>query len=166
MPPCLTPSALFNPARHAHRCRCMPGHAVRELLDFPFGWLSDLPEAIRFPVWVAGAPVPIVFDTTPQTSDAPVLATHIVFERDELRALAAGVQADRVWHREFLGFCFEKWRRPSFRVGLLDALAGATADDEQPAWSVERVLRRLQASLDATERGTHALPSLAWSVAA
>jgi hypothetical protein len=74
----------------------------------------------------------------------------ITFDRDELRALVLGVEADRIWHREFLGFCFEKWRAPAFRVSVEQALGGANRDCEV-AWSCARFLRRLQAQLSAVE---------------
>jgi hypothetical protein len=127
--------------------------AARSLLDFPARWLPDLPEPISLSLLVAGAPVPVVFAfatiatiaTTPHSEDAAVLAATIRYDRDELRALVLGVEADRIWHREFLGFCFEKWRRPTFRLSLTEALAGANPDHEQPAWSLERILYRLQA---------------------
>jgi hypothetical protein len=119
--------------------------AARALLDFPARWLPDLPEPISISLLVAGAPVPVVLATTPHSEEAAVLAATIRYERDELRALVLGVEADRIWHREFLGFCFEKWRRPTFRLSLTEALGGANPDHEQPAWSLERILHRLQA---------------------
>jgi hypothetical protein len=143
--------------------------AARALLDFPARWLSDLPEPIGIPLLVAGAPVPVVFMTTPHAEEASVLAATIRYDRDELRALVLGVEADRIWHREFLGFCFEKWRRPAYRLSLSEALGGANPDHEQPAWSLERILHRLQARqvhIDGFELSAVSRPLRGLSVAA
>jgi hypothetical protein len=84
------------------------------------------------------------------TTDTHAARAIITFDRDELRALVLGVEADRIWHREFLGFCFEKWRAPAFRVSSEAALGGANPDP-QIAWSSASFLRRLQARLTAVE---------------
>jgi hypothetical protein len=84
------------------------------------------------------------------THHAHAARAIIAFDRDELRALVLGVEADRIWHREFLGFCFEKWRAPTFRLSVEQALGGANRDC-QAAWSSARFLRRLQAQLSAVE---------------
>jgi hypothetical protein len=83
-------------------------------------------------------------------TDTRAARAIITFDRDELRALVLGVEADRIWHREFLGFCFEKWRAPAFRVSSETALGGANPDP-QIAWSTASFLRRLQARLTAVE---------------
>lgn len=117
-----------------------------ELLNFPARLLVDLPEPVTLRLQVAGAPVPVYFATYPLALDPPVLADSITFDRAELCALLSGVQADRVWHADFLGFCFEKWRSPGFRVTEVETLAGANPDSTSN-WTLERVLRRLQAEL-------------------
>jgi len=168
---------------------------VRSLMQFPARWLVDLPEPIRVRLEVAGAPVPIAFaagaasaaiDDRPSSSrasqtrsslsgsspagsfteEAPVLAASICYTADEVRALVLGIEADRIWHREFLGFCFEKWRKPSFRVSIVEALDGANPDYEQPAWSFERILRRLQARITGVEVVATAQPLAGMLVAA
>ena len=166
MPSPLPVPSMLMPPRDGSRHE---SSALQALLDFPCLWLPDLPEPICLRLLVAGAPVPVVFDTSARGEELPVLATRITFERDELRALVVGVEADRIWHREFLGFCFEKWRKPSFRLGLAEALAGATPDREQAPWSVARVLRRLQASTASFDRHEPAVRVSAlnnWSAAA
>ena len=145
-------AGVLIPPREPGRSPSMSLAAVRELLEFPCQWLADLPEPFSVRLIVAGAPVPIVFELAVRAAEVPVLATRIVFDREEVRALAIGVQADRIWHREFLGFCFEKWRKPAFRVGLSEALDGAMPDLAQPPWALARILARLQASIEAPER--------------
>jgi hypothetical protein len=108
--------------------------------------LADLPQPIALHLDVAGSPLPVVFVTCSLSTHA---STAIVFDRDELRALVLGVEADRIWHREFLGFCFEKWRDSSFRLSEEIALAGANPDEAR--WSTSRMLSRLQARITDVE---------------
>jgi hypothetical protein len=141
---------------------------MRSLLEFPGRWLIDLPEPVVLHLRVAGAPVPVSFVThaTASCGEAPVLAASISYLPDELHALVLGVEADRIWHREFLGFCFEKWRRPTFRLSVAEALDGANPDHEQPAWSCERILQRLQARVAGFEIVAQARPLPGLRVAA
>jgi hypothetical protein len=143
------PGPGVQQARHAQHSQAPQTSTaqMRSLLEFPGRWLIDLPEPIVLHLRVAGAPVPVSFVTraSERWAEAPVLAASISYLPDELHALVLGVEADRIWHREFLGFCFEKWRRPAFRLSVAEALADANPDHEQPAWSCERILQRLQA---------------------
>jgi hypothetical protein len=131
-----------------------------ELLGFPAGLLSDLPEPMLLRLHVAGAPVPVYLATYPLALDPPVLADRVMFDRSELRALLQGVEADRIWHADFLGYCFEKWRSPGFHLSAEDALSGVNtvntvnsvdAEGEARGWTLARVLRRLQAQLISVE---------------
>jgi hypothetical protein len=123
-----------------------PDPSLAELLDFPARLALDLPEPVLLRLQVAGAPVPVEIATYPAALEPPVLADRITFDREEVRALVLGVEADRIWHADFLGMCFEKWRSPGFHLRAADALAGANPDDDR-AWSLERVLRRLGATV-------------------
>ena len=159
-------SSVLIPPREPSFFPPVAAGAARELLDFPCQWLADLPEPFSLRLIVSGAPVPVVFEFAARAADLPVLATRIVFDRDEVRALAIGVQADRVWHREFLGFCFEKWRKPGFRVGVSEALDGAMPDYERPPWSLARVLSRLHAGIEVPQRSQRAASLHGWPAAA
>jgi hypothetical protein len=136
---------------------------VRALLDLPALVLAELPEPIVLHVHVPGAPGSVLLTTrsipnSDASTDSRAGRAIITFDRDELRALVLGVEADRIWHREFLGFCFEKWRAPAFRVSSEAALGGANPDP-QIAWSSASFLRRLQARLTAVECVEDALAS-------
>jgi hypothetical protein len=127
--------------------------AVREL---PAQWLSTLPESIQLWLDVPGAPAQVCLFSGEHDPDAPehVLADTIVFDGAELNALVCAVEADRIWHGDFLGLCFEKWRQPQHRVEAQALLAGANPENGESAiWSVERVLRRLGARLQHVEFG-------------
>jgi hypothetical protein len=147
---------------------CAADPWARALLDLPALLLTELPEPIVLHLHVPGAPGSVLFTTCtvhhPDSRSEHAHAKHeagvstdsraaravITFDRDEMRALVLGVEADRIWHREFLGFCFEKWRAPLFRVSSEAALGGANSD-QQSAWSSARFLRRLQARLTRVE---------------
>jgi hypothetical protein len=133
-----------NIRRHADQTQ------LRQLLELPARWLADLPEPLTLHLSVSGAPAAVRFCTDARTESAPVLADHITFEQSELIALVRGAEADRIWHGEFLGMCFEKWRRPTFRVGMQEALCGANPD-ERVNWTVARWLTRLQVQIERIE---------------
>jgi hypothetical protein len=114
------------------------------VLSLPARLVPGLPVPLTLRLRVPGAPVPVCIwtGTAAAGARAPVLADTIVFDGAELAALAVAAEADRVWHPEFLGLCFEKWRRPDTRVSEAELLAGANPDPEV-SWSLERLLRRL-----------------------
>jgi hypothetical protein len=137
--PNLTSIAVRNTVAHP------ASSAFAELGGLAARLLPDLPEAIALRLDVPGAPVPVWIHSGAATqSEMRALAERIEFDGREFAALVAGVEADRVWHRELLGFCFEKWRNPSFRLTTAVALAGVNPD-ERVEWSLERLLMRLQA---------------------
>ena len=120
-----------------------------EIQSLPARCVPALPLPVTLWLDVPGAPVPICFSTAAQESTQPYpgLAPVIVFDRDELRAIVAGAEQDRMWRKELLALCFEKWRRPALRVALPDTLAGAVPSDDVSAWSLQRVLDRVGATL-------------------
>ena len=136
--------------------------------ELPAQLLAGMPETIRLWLDVPGAPTQVCFFTGPRDShaEAHVLADTIVFDGEELNAIVCAAEADRMWHRDFLGLCFEQWRQPEFRVDAASALSGANGANPDAGqaiteqWSVERVLRRLGASLQLVEFGAapHAQP--------
>lgn len=120
---------------------------VNEIRELPARLVPNLPLGVTLWLRVPGAPVPVCFTTAVASGEPqPVLGSHVVFDRDEIAALVVGVEADRVWCRELLGMCFDKWRRPALRIVAADTLAGALPDATE-TWSLECVLRRLGATL-------------------
>jgi len=63
------------------------------------------------------------------------------FDGDEWRALVTATEADRVWPGDFVDLCRRKGGEPTYRVGLVDALAGGQPDPAE-RWGVSRVLSR------------------------
>lgn len=142
------------------------GDYLREIEQLPARLLPCLPLPLTLWLDVPGAPVPVCLTTAVAEGAAePVLGPRVVFDRDEVAALVIGAEADRVWRRELLGMCFDKWRRPALRIVAADALAGALPDASE-VWSVERVLRRLGATVVRVELADDAPPRHSIPVAA
>jgi hypothetical protein len=101
---------------------------------------------------VPGSPVPVVLWTGQQQrrESAPVLADIVVFDGAELDAIVTACEADRLWHSDFLGLCFEKWRTPNVPVRAAELLAGANAEPDA-GWSLGRVLTRLGIEVETIE---------------
>jgi len=141
----------------------------KPLLDLPAELVPDLPLPVTLWLAIEGAPARVLL-TTRSCEDAAIerpehsLADVIVFDREEFRALISAAEADRIWRKDLLGMCFDKWRRPDHRLTAADALAGANPDPQH--WSLERVLERLGATLERLELGDEATPELALSAAA
>ena len=110
-----------------------------ELLSFPVRELKGLPVAVRIDLQVSGIHHAIVW--TSELLDAP--AEGLVFDGDEVRAIAIGVETERLWPADLKGFCLRKLHDPSFRVTQGAALDGAQ-QSVGPAWALERVLRWLE----------------------
>jgi hypothetical protein len=134
-----------------------------ELEAFQASLLPDLPEPVTLWLRIEGAPVPVQLSNGVLTNAQDTLADAIVFDGEELRALVAGIEADRIWRKELLALCFDKWRRPEYRLTLRDALAGANPDPQ--GWSLARVLARVGATLEHIEHGCDERRP-AWSAAA
>lgn len=125
-----------------------------ELLALPARLVPDLPLTVTLCLAIEGAPTQVQLTTQSCASAGHSLADVIVFDREELRALFSAVQADRMWRKELLGVCFEKWRKPEHRLTLEHALAGANPDEQD--WPLSRVLARLGATLESIEYGEDA----------
>jgi hypothetical protein len=120
--------------------------AHTEVLAFPAEHLAGLPLPVRLVLRGMGIGLPIVW-----TSEAaPARRDGVVFDAEELRAIAVGVQAERVWPADLKGFCLRKLQDSSFRVNELLALGGAQPVPGRP-WSLGRVLRWFDLELELIE---------------
>lgn len=137
-------SASAGPSSAVQRSECWA-----ELAAFRASLLPDLPDPVSIWIAIEGAPVPVQLTTSVLTSPQGSLAPAIVFDGEELRALVAGIEADRIWRKDLLALCFDKWRRPEYRLTRDDALAGANPDPG--GWSLERVLARVGAAITHVE---------------
>jgi len=122
-----------------------------ELLSFPARLLIDLPEGVRFTVHGLGITGEVVLSTSkflvPPGASA---SARLTFSGEELRAIAIGVQAERLSHADLKGYCLLKLHDPGFRVTERIALNGAQPADEA-AWTLGRVLQRLELQLATVE---------------
>lgn len=132
-----------------------PADPRRELLALPARLVPELPLAFTLSLSIEGAPTRVQFTTELHLDAGDSLADVIVFDREELRALFAAVQTDRIWRKDLLGVCFDKWRKPDHRLTLEHALSGANPDEQD--WSLGRVLARLGATVDSIELADDAL---------
>jgi hypothetical protein len=121
--------------------------------------VPDLPLGFTLTLCVDGAPARLQVTTELRLEAGDSLADVIMFDREELRALIAGVQADRMWRKDLLGVCFDKWRKPDHRLTFEVALAGANPDENEAGWSLGRVLSRIGATVEAIELADDFAPS-------
>jgi hypothetical protein len=76
----------------------------------------------------------------------------VVFDAEELRAIAVGVQSERLRPADFVACCLRKRIDLAFRVTEEVALDGARAERMRPGnhpWSLDRVLCCLELDLTA-----------------
>jgi hypothetical protein len=119
--------------------------AKAELLSFPAVHLPRLPLHVRIDVEAPGFAHAITLCSG--IAAAPKQApAAIVFEADELHAIALAVQSERMWPADFKGFCLHKLHDASFRLSAALALDGAQPSTG-PAWPLHRVLRWLDLEL-------------------
>jgi hypothetical protein len=116
--------------------------AKSELLGFPALLLPRLPLHVRISVEAPGFAHAITLCSGVVAAPSAELGQTIVFECDELEAIATAAQAERMWPADFKGFCLHKLHDASFRLGSRLALDGAQPSTD-PAWSLGRVLRWL-----------------------
>jgi hypothetical protein len=127
--------------------------ALQELLAVPARLVSALPVPVCLRLRVPGSPVPVMLWTGAYAAgraSTPVLADIIVFDGAELEALVIATEADRLWHADFLGLCFEKWRTPEVPVRAAELLGGAN-EEPDAGWSLGRVLARLGIEVETFE---------------
>jgi hypothetical protein len=107
-----------------------------ELLSYPAQHLAELPVATRFAVQVPGIPMEIELMTArlSQLDERAMRrasaargrpAPSILFDGEELVAIARAAQAERLFAADFKGFCLLKLQDPGFRVTEEVAFDGA-----------------------------------------
>src|SRR5690348_469805 len=100
--------------------------AERELLSFPMRHLGELPVPVRITLQVPGMHREILWETaTPADPSSHRTAGALEFDAGELRAIAIGVDSERLRPADFKAFCLHKLHDPSFRVTEQLALDGA-----------------------------------------
>jgi hypothetical protein len=119
---------------------------VQELLTFPARYLSALPVKARIRVQCRGLHREIELCSGPVEVARGVLR----FGGAELRALALGAEAERLFPGDVKGYCLLKLHDPAFTVTEELALGGVEPIPD-PGWPLERVLRALDLELRSVE---------------
>ena len=110
-----------------------------ELLSLPARHLRELPVQTRIVAHHHGMNKDVVLCSGRSMASPGGLS----FDGEELRALALGAEAERLWAWDFTGFCLLKQHDPRFQVTEAVALAGAQTSEGEPAWPLGKVLQRL-----------------------
>lgn len=89
---------------------------------------------------------PVVFVANDKAGDPSRARGWPVFDGEEFVLIVRGVENDRVWSTDLRGWCNLKTRDPGWRVKEKDVMGGVVNPDE-PGWTLERVLKRIEAKL-------------------
>jgi hypothetical protein len=124
--------------------------AWSEALQFPAGWVLDLPRAVELALHVPGVLGVVRASRTKDVLVGAYAAGEIAFDAAEWRAIVEGVQSDRIWPQDFRAFCERKRDEPELSLTAEIALAGAQPDRGEQ-WTLARVLRRIGAEVIAID---------------
>ncbi|HMI94621.1 MAG TPA: hypothetical protein VK509_24775 [Polyangiales bacterium] len=119
---------------------------VHELLAFPARYLAELPIKVRIRVQYTGLHREIELCSGPVEARRGTLR----FEGSELRALALGAEAGRLFPADVKGYCLLKLHDPAFEVSEQLTLGGV-APVEDPGWTLARVLNALDLEVRSAE---------------
>jgi hypothetical protein len=139
---------------HTSPERPLDAEALRlsaELLSLPAQHLRELPVLTRIVVHHPGMNRDLVL----WSGAAPSPREGLVFDGDELHAIARGVEAERLWAWDFTAFCLLKQHDPKLVVTEALALSGAQWVAGGPAWPLGKVLERLGLLLISVELLEH-----------
>lgn len=119
---------------------------AQDLLGFPARLLSELPVKVRIRVQAAGLHREIEITT----GRAEVRPGALVLGGSELRALALGAEAERLFPADVKGYCLLKLHDPAFEISE-DLTLGGVEPLAEPGWSLGRVLSALELELRGAE---------------
>jgi hypothetical protein len=119
---------------------------AQELLSFPARYLSELPVKVRIRVQTTGLHREIEITT----GRAEVRPGALVLDGSELRALALGVEAERLFPADVKGYCLLKLHDPDFEI-TDDLTLGGVEPTPDPGWTLGRVLAALELELRSAE---------------
>ena len=119
---------------------------IQELLAFPARYLSELPVKARIEVQCRGLHREVELCTGPTETVRGALR----FSGAELRALALGAEAERLFPADVKGYCLLKLHDPGFTV-TEELTLGGVEPIPDPGWPLARVLRALDLELRSAE---------------
>jgi len=135
---------------------------VQELLAFPARYLAELPIKVRIRVQCRGLHREIELCSGPLEAAESGLGSAcsrsakprrgtLRFEGSELRALALGAEAERLFPADVKGYCLLKLHDPAFEVSEELTLGGVAPIDDPGCWPLARVLAALDLELRSAE---------------
>ena len=119
---------------------------AQELLGFPARYLPELPIKVRIRVQAVGLHREIELTS----GSAEARRGELLFGASELRALALGAEAERLFPSDVKGYCLLKLHDPKFAV-TEELTLGGVEPLADPGWTLARVLRALELELRAVE---------------
>jgi hypothetical protein len=119
---------------------------AQELLSFPARYLAELPVKVRIRVQASGLHREIEI-TTGRVEPRP---GALQLNGSELRALALGAEAERLFPSDVKGYCLLKLHDPAFEITEELALGGVEPV-AGPGWPLFRVLAALELELRGAE---------------
>jgi hypothetical protein len=129
---------------------------LQELLAFPARYLPELPVKVRIRVQCRGLHREIELcsgrsDDRREAGVQPRAGQRTLsFEGNELRALALGAEAERLFPADVKGYCLLKLHDPAFEV-TEELTLGGVEPVPDPGWSLARVLAALDLELRSAE---------------
>jgi hypothetical protein len=130
---------------------------VQELLAFPARYLAELPVKVRIRVQCAGLHREIeLYSGHAEGRQSGVVnpsaraKAALRFHDGELRALALGAEAERLFPADVKGYCLLKLHDPAFEV-TEELTLGGVEPIPAPGWSLARVLAALDLELRSAE---------------
>lgn len=118
--------------------------AFEEVLGFSAHLLAQLPLPTTLVIEVEWWDTPVIFvvnDRARERSDG-----YPVFDGKEFAAIVRGVENDRVWSTDLRQWCNVKKRDPGWRVKESEVM-GRVVNPDSPGWTLDRVLKRIEAKL-------------------
>jgi hypothetical protein len=130
---------------------------AQDLLTFPARYLTELPVKVRILVQCAGlhreielCSGPVEAHKAAEANPRAAVRRTLTFEGGELRALALGAEAERLFPADVKGYCLLKLHDPFFVVTETLTLGGVEPVPD-PGWSLARVLAALDLELRSAE---------------
>jgi hypothetical protein len=118
----------------------------QEVLGFPAQLLPELPVKVRIRVQASGLHREIEITT----GRVEVRPGALQLSGSELRALALGAEAERLFPSDLKGYCLLKLHDPAFEISE-DLALGGVEPPPGPGWPLARVLAALELELRSVE---------------
>jgi len=120
--------------------------AFEEILNYPAHLLPQLPLITAVSIEAGWWKTPVVFFVNGRLIRLVQSRGWPAFDGEEFAAIVRGVENDRVWSTDLRQWCNVKKRDPAWRVKESEVMGGVVNPDSS-GWTLERVLKRIEAKL-------------------